>query len=45
MAKRLRNGAEARAGGLRESAWEQAPVRLVEKWVIFLLKNSEKMEK
>lgn len=43
--KEAEDGAEAWAGGLRESAWEQAPVRLAEKWVIFLLKNSEKMEK
>lgn len=43
--KEAEDGAEARAGGLDKAAWEQAPVRLAEKWVIFLLKNSEKMEK
>lgn len=32
-------------GGSGNQAWEQAPVPLAEKWVIFLLKNSEKMEK
>lgn len=39
------DGVEAWAGGLRQSAWERAPVRLAEKWVVFLLKNSEEMEK
>lgn len=39
------DGEEAWAGGLRQSAWERAPVRLAEKWVVFLLKNSEEMEK